>query len=105
VEAHLLTAVQQPDQLDGLFQHGQAHACRRPRITQDVLVERLAAPDAQHEATVELYGRRGRRLRDDGGMRTVGQVTAVVTGNDTASDSAPITDHTNGLLPCSAFHG
>ena len=40
-----------------------------------------------------------------GCVRTVGQVTAVPTGSDTASDSAPITDHTNGLCPCSSFHG
>ena len=40
-----------------------------------------------------------------GWMRNVGQVTAVVTGSDTASDSAPITDQTNGLLPWASFHG
>ncbi|CAM5721275.1 hypothetical protein SFUMM280S_01260 [Streptomyces fumanus] len=40
-----------------------------------------------------------------GWMRTVGQVTAVSIGSDTACDSAPITDHTNGLWPCSSFHG
>jgi hypothetical protein len=40
-----------------------------------------------------------------GWIRTVGQVTAVSTGRDTASDSAPITDHTNGLWPCSPFQG
>ena len=38
-------------------------------------------------------------------MRTVGHVTAVVTGSEHACDSAPITDHTNGLWPCSSFHG
>ena len=40
-----------------------------------------------------------------GWMRTVGQVTPVVTGRLVASASAPITDHTNGLWPCSSFHG
>ena len=40
-----------------------------------------------------------------GWIRTVGQVTAVVTGSDVASASAPITDQTNGLWPCSSFHG
>ena len=40
-----------------------------------------------------------------GWIRTVGQVTAVVIGRVTASDSAPITDHTNGLWPCASFHG
>ena len=32
-----------------------------------------------------------------GWVRTVGQVTAVVTGIDITSDNAPITDHTKGL--------
>jgi hypothetical protein len=38
-------------------------------------------------------------------MRTVGQVTPVVTGSFVASESAPITDHTNALWPCSSFQG
>lgn len=40
-----------------------------------------------------------------GCVRTVGQVTAVWMGSDTASESAPITDHTNGLWPCASCHG
>ena len=40
-----------------------------------------------------------------GCRRTVGQVTAVVTGSEQACDSAPITPHTNGLWPCSSFQG
>ena len=41
-----------------------------------------------------------------GWMRTVGHVTAVVTRMPgTSAASAPITDHTNGLLPCSSTHG
>src|SRR5215213_10796546 len=40
-----------------------------------------------------------------GWMRTVGQVTPVVTGSEVAWDSPPITLHTNGELPCSWFHG
>ena len=40
-----------------------------------------------------------------GWMRTVGQVTPVVTGRSTASASAPMTDHTNALWPCSSFQG
>ena len=35
----------------------------------------------------------------------VGQVTAVVIGSDVTCESAPITDQTNGLWPCSSFHG
>ena len=40
-----------------------------------------------------------------GWMRMVGQVTPVVTGRSTASESAPITDHTNALWPWASFHG
>lgn len=40
-----------------------------------------------------------------GWIRTVGQVTAVPRGSDTASESAPSTDQTNGLWPCASFHG
>ena len=40
-----------------------------------------------------------------GWIRTIGQVTAVVMGRSQARDTAPITDQTNGLLPCSSFHG
>ena len=35
-----------------------------------------------------------------GWMRTVGQVTPVVTGSDVASARAPMTDQTNPLWPC-----
>ena len=40
-----------------------------------------------------------------GWIRIVGQVTAVVTGRSVTWPRAPITDHTNGLWPCSRFHG
>lgn len=35
----------------------------------------------------------------------IGQVTAVAIGGDVTSLSAPITDHTNGLFPCSPSRG
>ena len=38
-------------------------------------------------------------------MRTVGQVTAVVTGRSHTWEIAPIMLHTNGLCPCSSFQG
>ena len=38
-------------------------------------------------------------------MRVVGQVTAVVTGRSHTCEIAPIIDQTNGLWPCSSFHG
>ena len=40
-----------------------------------------------------------------GWSRTVGQVTAVVTFISIALAIAPIVAHTNGLWPCSPFHG
>ena len=40
-----------------------------------------------------------------GWMRVVGQVTAVVTGSRQAWERAPIIPQTNGLCPCSSFHG
>ncbi len=40
-----------------------------------------------------------------GWVRMRGQVTAVCTGNETACDRAPITDHTKGLCPWWSFHG
>src|SRR3954471_20158477 len=40
-----------------------------------------------------------------GWMRRVGQVTPVVTPSPVVAAIAPITDHTNGLWPCSSFHG
>ena len=40
-----------------------------------------------------------------GCSRTVGQVTAVVTGSRQACEMAPMIDQTNGLSPCSSFHG
>jgi hypothetical protein len=38
-------------------------------------------------------------------VRTVGQVTAVVTGREHACEIAPMTDQTKGLCPCSLFQG
>jgi hypothetical protein len=40
-----------------------------------------------------------------GWIRTVGQVTAVVTFISVAFAIAPIVDHANGLWPCSSFQG
>jgi hypothetical protein len=40
-----------------------------------------------------------------GWMRTVGHVTAVVTGRSHTREIAPIVDHTNGLWPCSSIQG
>jgi len=40
-----------------------------------------------------------------GWIRMIGQLTAVVTGNEVACAMAPMTDQTNGLWPCSSFQG
>ncbi len=40
-----------------------------------------------------------------GCVRKVGQVTAVLTGSDVTSERAPMMPQTNGLWPCSSFHG
>ena len=40
-----------------------------------------------------------------GCVRTVGQVTAVVTGRSHTCATAPIIDHTNGDCPWALFHG
>ena len=40
-----------------------------------------------------------------GWMRTSGQVTAVVIGSAPPRASAPTTDQTNELSPCSSSHG
>ncbi len=40
-----------------------------------------------------------------GWIRTVGQVTAVVTWSPVASPTAPMTLQTKGLCPCWSFHG
>ena len=40
-----------------------------------------------------------------GWILVVGQVTAVVNGNEQTWAMAPIIDQTNGLWPCSSFQG
>ena len=40
-----------------------------------------------------------------GGVRSSGQVTAVVIGSEVAWERAPITDQTKPLSPCSSSHG
>lgn len=71
-----------------------------------MLVEGLAAAHPQHEPALQLHGAVAAACAMIAGcIRMVGQVTAVLTGSDVASESAPITDHTNGLWPCSSFQG
>ena len=46
----------------------EPHVRRRPRVAEDVLVERLAGADAEPEAAVEEHLRRRRGLGDHGGV-------------------------------------
>lgn len=49
-----------------LLQHALADWGRWPPVAEDVLVERLAAPDAEHETAVQQYRASGRGLGHDG---------------------------------------
>src|SRR3954447_6354491 len=61
----LLTALpEQPDDLHGLLEHLEAKVGLGPAVAEDVLVERLAGPDAEVEAPVVQDRARRRRLRD-----------------------------------------
>src|SRR3954454_113547 len=55
---------EQSDDLDGLLEHLEAHVGLRPAVAEDVLVQRLAAADAELEATLVHHAAAGRRLRD-----------------------------------------
>jgi hypothetical protein len=95
VEAHLLAAVQQPDQLHGLLQHLQPHPDRRPRVAEDVLVEGFAAAHAEGEAAFELHGRGRRGLGDyrrvDAGVHPCARwVTTPADDHGSASSSAAV---------------
>ncbi len=71
-----------------------------------MLVEGLAGADAEDEPALGITAAVAAAWATTAGwMRTVGQVTAVVTGSEQAWEIAPITDQTNGLWPCSSFHG
>ena len=98
---------EQPDDLDRLLEHLQAHVGLGPAVAEDVLVERLAAADAEREATVEQDDEVAAAWAITAGwMRIVGQVTAVVTCSARSRRRARrCTDHTNGLWPCSSTQG
>ena len=53
------------DHLDGLLEHLQALVDRGPAVAEDVLVEGLAAPEAEGEAALQQDRRCGGRLSDD----------------------------------------
>ena len=59
---HLLALPEHAHHLDGLLEHGEAHVGRRPAMPEHVLVEVLAAADAEAEPALEQDRRRRRRL-------------------------------------------
>jgi hypothetical protein len=59
---------QEPDHLDGLLQHLQPLIDRRPPIPQDVLVQVLPGPHAEHEPPLEQHRAGGRGMGHHGGM-------------------------------------
>ena len=106
VVADLVAFVEKADHVDGLFEHLQPHADRGPGVTQDVLVEGLAAAHAQDEPAVQLNRRGGRRLGDDR------WVDPHCRAGDGGADGKRCrlrqrTDHpqTKALWPCSSFQG
>jgi hypothetical protein len=76
-----LPGQQFPDHVHRFLEHLQALLRRRPLVTQDVLVKRLAGAHAKAE------------------------LAAVVTRNDVACEIAPMTDQTRPLSPCSSSYG
>src|SRR6266446_3526642 len=56
------------DHVDRFLEHGEALGRARPAAAGDVLVQILAAADAEEEAPGHQHGCRRRRLRDDRGV-------------------------------------
>ena len=52
---HDVAGPQPADDLDGLLEHLEALVGTGPAVAEDVLVERLAAPDAECEAPAEQH--------------------------------------------------
>ena len=105
----LLAALpEQADDLDRLLEHLEALVGQRPAVAEDVLVEVLAAADAEEEAarassqpTVAAAC-----ATIAGWMRIIGHVTPVPTRIvSVACAMPPSVDHTNGLWPCASIHG
>ena len=93
--------------LDRLLEHLEAYLGLGPAIAEHMLVQRLAAPDAELEATLEHHGRGGGGLGDHRGVNTHGRAgPAVVTGTrEVASANAPSIVHTNEDWPCASIQG
>ncbi len=98
---------QLPDDLDRLFEHLEALVRGRPAVSQDVLVEGLARADTQRKPPSSRTADVAAACATIAGWsRTVGHVTAVVILICSVTCArAPTIDHTNGLWPCSSFHG
>ena len=68
--------------LDGLLEHLQPDVGGRPRVAEDVLVEGLPGADAEGEPAPSITAAVAAAWATiAGSIRTIGQVTAVVTGS------------------------
>jgi hypothetical protein len=80
VVVHGVAAPELADNGDGFLEHLQSNVRRGPAVTEDLLVERLAAPDAEAETALEQELEVAVAWPSTAGwMRIVGQVTPVVT--------------------------
>ena len=98
---------EQPDHLHRLGQALLADIGLRPVVAEDVLVQVLAAADAEEEPALEHGRGGGRRLGDDRGMdprRRAGDAGADLDAR-VAWATPPSTAQTNGLLPCRSTQG
>ena len=68
-----IAAPESANDLDRLLEHLQPHVGLWPAVAEDVLVERLAAADAEGEVAVEQDLRGGRGLGDHGGVDADGR--------------------------------
>ena len=98
--AELRTLPEPAHDLDRLLEHLQPHVGLRPAVAEDVLVERLAAADAEREAALEQDGRRRGRLGDDRGVDPDGRARhrgRHVHGRDRAGERADHRPHERAL--------
>ena len=90
-----------------LLRASRAARGQRPAVAEDVLVEILAAPDAEEEAAGHHRGDGGGSLSDDRRVEAnVGHVTPVPTRIvSVACAIPPSIDQTNGLWPWGSIQG
>ena len=96
-----LALPQLADQLDRLLEHLQPDVGRGPDVAEHVLVECLAGPHARatNRPSSCTAAVAAAWAMTAGWIRTVGQVTAVVTGSEQAWEIAPIIAPDERALP------